>query len=75
MWLDRWKKQKTENKTPPDGMTESDISTQSSICTGETLIGFLDAKTGRLLQAVVVRTPADITAFYHSYGYTPPRHI
>ena len=49
MWLDRWKKQKTEKKTPPDGMTESDISTQSSICTGETLIGFLDAKTGRLL--------------------------
>ena len=50
-----------------------DIATQSSICTGETLIGFLDPHTGRLLQAVVVRTQADRAAFYRAYGYEPPR--
>jgi hypothetical protein len=53
-------------------MTAADIATQSSICTGETMIGFLDSKTGRLLQAVVVRNDTDIAAFYQAYGYEPP---
>ena len=54
-------------------MGARDITTQSSVCTGETLVGFLDAQTGKLLQAVVVRSPADIAAFYRAYGYEPPR--
>lgn len=72
MWFDRWKKRKQAVQTPPDGMTKADIATQSSTCTGETLIGFLDPHTGRLLQAVVVRTPEDIAAFYRKYGYETP---
>lgn len=66
----------TKRKTllqPPPGLGEKDIATQSSICTGETLIGFLDPHTGHLLQAVVVRSAADRAAFYHAYGYEPPR--
>lgn len=57
---------------PPEGFGAADIRTQSSICTGETTVGFYDSRTGRLLQAVVVRTPQDLADFYHSYGFEPP---
>ena len=40
---------------PPPGLGPADIATQSSICTGETIIGFRQPGTDRLLQAVVVR--------------------
>ena len=66
------KKRKSETLLPPAGLGVKDITTQSSICTCETLIGFLQPGTGKLLQAVVVRTPQDIAAFYASYGFTPP---
>lgn len=73
MWFDHWKKQgKKAALTPPDGMTAADIRTQSSICTGETLIGFWDPHTDQLRQAVVVRNRVDIATFYHSYGWEPP---
>lgn len=55
--------------TPPEGLGKKDITTESSICTGETIMGFRDPKTGRLLQAVVVRTQADRDDFYRSYGF------
>lgn len=55
--------------TPPAGLGAADIDTESSICTGETLMGFRDPGTGRLLQAVVVRTSQDREAFYRSYGF------
>lgn len=55
---------------PPAGYCAADIATQSSICTGETLIGFLERGTGKLLCAALVRTPEDITAYYRRYGFT-----
>lgn len=55
--------------TPPNGLGQADIATESSTCTGETVIGFRSRGDGRLLNAVVVRSRADIEAFYHSYGY------
>lgn len=58
--------------TPPPGFGVRDIRTQSSVCTGETLIGFYDAAGDRLLQAVVVRTPEDRADFYRAYGFAPP---
>ena len=54
-------------------MGRENIVTQSSICTGETLVGFLDPHTGKLLQAVVVHNGTDLAAFYRQYGYEPPR--
>lgn len=73
MWFKFGKKGREKSSlTPPAGMTVADIATQSSICTGEMLIGFLDSKNGRLLQAVVVRNETDIAAFYRAYGYEPP---
>lgn len=56
--------------TPPDEMQESDIALESSICTGETVIGFRSKADGRLLNAVAVRNRADIAAFYRSYGFS-----
>lgn len=73
MWFKHGKKEKPKQPLkPPTGMTAADIKTQSSICTGETLIGFWDSKTRHLLQAVVVQNDTDIAAFYRAYGYEPP---
>lgn len=72
MWFDKRKTRKHVLLTPPSGLGRDAITTQSSICTGETLIGFLDPHTGRLLQAVVVHNSTDIADFYQSYGYRPP---
>lgn len=73
MWFERFKKKEQAPLTPPPGMGRENIATQSSICTGETLVGFLDPHTGKLLQAVVVRNETDLAAFYRKYGYEPPR--
>ena len=72
MWWGFFKKRKKARLQPPPGLGEKDIATQSSVCTGETLIGFRQPQTGQLLQAVVVRSEADRTAFYRAYGYEPP---
>ena len=45
--------------TPPDGMRETDIALESSTCKAD----------GHLLNAVVVRSRADIETFYKSYGF------
>ncbi len=42
---------------------DSNVAMESSICTGETLIGFKNEQ-GRLTRAVVVRCQADIDEFY-----------
>ena len=49
---------------PPSGLGPADIAMQSSICTGETIIGFRQPGTDRLLQAVVVHSPQDVADFY-----------
>ncbi len=50
---------------------EGKIETESSICTGETVIGFRNPRTGRLEKAVAVRSQKDIDDFYKSYGLAP----
>lgn len=57
---------------PPQGLGPADIATQSSICTGETIIGFRQPGTDRLLQAVVVHSAQDIADFYRSHGFSVP---
>ena len=44
-------------------------SADASTCTGETVIGFRTKADGHLLNAVVVRSRADIETFYKSYGF------
>ena len=57
---------------PPQSLGPADIATQSSICTGETIIGFRQPGTDRLLQAVVVHSAQDVADFYRSYGFSVP---
>ena len=52
---------------------EEDVAKESSVCTGETLIGFRDKATGRLQEAVLVRSRKDEEAFYRAHGLRPPR--
>ena len=44
------------------------IPTESSICTGETIIGFYDETTRKLCFAELVKNKEDIAAFYEKYG-------
>lgn len=44
------------------------ITIQSSVCTGEKTIGFLNPETNRLMLAELVRDDGDIDAFYRKYG-------
>ena len=52
----------------PNGFTAEDIKTESSICTGETTIGFYDKETNRLVCAELVKSEDDIDAYYAKYG-------
>lgn len=54
----------------PEGFTAEDIKLESSICTGETVIGFYDRTERRLKYAELVRSDEDIAAFYKKYGLT-----
>ncbi len=54
----------------PDGFSEKDVKTESSICTGEKTIGFYSAADKKLHYAELVRTADDIRAFYEKYGIT-----
>lgn len=56
----------------PEGFTEADIRTESSICTGETTIGFYSPEDKKLHYAELVRSAEDIQAFYARYGKTAP---
>lgn len=45
-----------------------DIRVESSVCTGEKVIGFYDPVTKKLLYSELVRTDEDIKAYYRKYG-------
>lgn len=55
----------------PEECKDMEIKIQSSACTGEKTIGFLDRRTGELKYPELVRTQADIDAFYEKYGQLP----
>lgn len=52
----------------PDGFTPESIRIESSTCTGETTIGFYSPSEKRLCFAELVRSEADVDAFYAKYG-------
>lgn len=52
----------------PEGFTEDDIKMESSICTGETTIGFFSRSENKLMFAELVRSDSDIEKFYKKYG-------
>lgn len=57
-----------KNKPCSEGhKDDSGVEMESSICTGETLIGFRNKATGKLEKAVVVRRQEDIDEFYREH--------
>ena len=52
----------------PAGFTADSIRIESSICTGETTIGFYNPSEKRLMFAELVQSEAEIAAFYAKYG-------
>lgn len=52
----------------PEGFTERDVRIESSVCTGETIIGFFDRSENKLMYAELVQSEADIDRFYKKYG-------
>lgn len=52
----------------PDGFTKDDIKVESSICTGERIIGFYSKSEKKLMYAELVNSDKDINAFYEKYG-------
>lgn len=52
----------------PEGYTADSVRIEKSTCTGERTIGFYDPKDKKLACAELVRTDADIKAFYEKYG-------
>ena len=52
----------------PEGYTADSVRIEKSTCTGERTIGFYDPKDKKLVCAELVRTDADIKAFYEKYG-------
>ena len=45
---------------------------RKSICTGEAVAGFVDRKTGRFTEVMLICTPKDLDAFKAQYGVTEP---
>lgn len=41
---------------------------RSSICTGEKVAGFQDARTGKFTDVMLIRTPGDLEEFRRLYG-------
>lgn len=66
---------KTQKISPiPEGFCADDIKTESSICTGETTIGFYSKKNKRLYYAELVHSNEDILKFYQKYGVEIPQN-
>ncbi len=59
----------------PEGCTADGIRVESSICTGEKVIGFYSPGERKLLCAELVQSDADIAAFCEKYGIREPVQI
>ena len=67
-WSKQLKKMTNKPSKLPEGFTEDDIKTESSVCTGETTIGFFSKTENKLMFAELVREDSDIEKFYKKYG-------
>ena len=45
---------------------------KKSICTGEAVAGFVDRRTGRFIDVVLIRSQKDLDAFKKEYGVEGP---
>lgn len=59
---------RSEKLPVPEECRGFEIKTESSICTGEKIIGFFNPGTRKLMYTELVRNDADIEAYYKKYG-------
>ncbi len=45
-----------------------EVKMQTSVCTGEKIIGFYNRNTRELMYSELVKSPRDIQEFYKKYG-------
>lgn len=56
----------------PEECKGMEIRTESSVCTGERIIGFYDPSARKLLYAQLAQNDSQIADFYRKYGLEPP---
>ena len=62
---------KDKKATVPPECLGMEVRRESSVCTGETVIGFYDEKSRKLLYAELCESEKDIEKFYKRYGIDP----
>ncbi len=63
-------RKREQPRIPYDPATQ-EPAVRSSICTGETVVGFLDRKTGRFREYELTRSRSDVDAFCARVGIEP----
>lgn len=63
-----FKRHKAEIQPIPEPFTVQDIHVESSICTGEKVIGFYNRLAHKLRYAELVRSDQDVQDFFARYG-------
>ncbi len=63
----------SKHKEIPPECAGMEVKVQSSTCTGEKTIGFYNRNTRELMYIELVRSQADIDAFYEKYGIEKPK--
>lgn len=55
-------------RTVPEECRGLEIKIESSVCTGEKVIGFFEPETKKLLYSELVESQKDIDSYYKKYG-------
>ena len=63
-------KKREPPKIPYDPATQ-EPAVRSSICTGETVVGFVERETGKFREYELARTQSDVDAFCRRVGVEP----
>ena len=59
---------KKKNSVPSYDKEHEVPALKSSICTGEQTAGFLDLETNKFRDVMLIKSPADLEVFKHTYG-------
>ena len=59
---------KKKDKLPPYDKEHEVPAVKSSICTGEKTAGFIDNRTGKYRDVMLIRSDADLAEFKKMYG-------
>ena len=66
---------KKKDKLPPYDKENETPAVKSSICTGEKTAGFIDNRTGKYHDVMLIRSDADLEEFKKAYGVSEVKTI